>query len=247
MFRPTIGGEVAVPQDFNITATSPTSRTEPKSGWSIETNGFSMSKIRNQLGATSRLLSSVERGVMDLSIDRVFTEVQRLQLFSQDRSTKGNYNLCTYPNVPGLIWSSIGKKTLLRIYCSNCTEIFSQHGIPGLIHTNNMQDVMIAEVLNDTANSAMALQAQLVMLLRTAYYDSLPIFNYNATYSAVSVTQKLIPGAKFGLCTVLILVTLHLLLVGLVVARFCLGSRLTLLNNAWLVVSQVHTAEMERV
>lgn len=110
-----------------------------------------------------------------------------------------------------------------------------------------MQATLFENILIDTGDPSLAFQAQLTSILRMAYYDWVPLFDWNSTQTTSSFIDLQVPASKTGLWIVLGFMAAHFVLVTSVLVWFCRSTKFTLLDNAWQVVAQINSSETEQL
>lgn len=112
---------------------------------------------------------------------------------------------------------------------------------------NIVQATLFENILTDTGDPSLALQAQLTSVFRTAYYDSVPLFDWNSRQTTTSFVDRQLPASQTGLWIFVGFVAAHLILVISILVWFCRRTKFTLLDNAWQVVAQIHSSETEQL
>jgi hypothetical protein len=102
---------------------------------------------------------------------------------------------------------------------------------------------MFQDILLDTRRPALALQAHLTTLVRMAYYDNLPMFDYPGNQTLDFFVPTLLPTTHLGLVGVITVLLIHQVAVLIIVLRFMSSEHSTLLGNAWQAVSQLCSDE----
>ncbi|KAI0449663.1 hypothetical protein F5B21DRAFT_34790 [Xylaria acuta] len=100
------------------------------------------------------------------------------------------------------------------------------------------------DVFNATdGNPAVTWQALLTIVLSSAYYDWLPAFSRNDTMTITTVVERSHPRNYTGFAIIMATVALQLIISAVVLVLFWKLTRFTLLDSAWLAVSQILSAE----
>jgi hypothetical protein len=159
--------------------------------------------------------------------------------------------------VSSLVWNqflSFGDnagRQLLAVACTNCSR-----NIEGpvsfstgnrILDMNIVQATLFENILTDTGDPSLALQAQLTSLLRMAYYDWVPLFDWNSTQTTTSFVDRQLPASQTGLWIIVGFLAAHFVLVTGVLVWFCRSTKFTLLDNAWQVVAQIHSSETKQL
>lgn len=110
---------------------------------------------------------------------------------------------------------------------------------------NPVLSTMFADIMEETDNPTLAWQALVTTLMRMAYYDWLPTFDYmgNATITSMVPCQK--PQYRKGFLLVMANMLLHLVFVAASSFLFFTRTRHSLLSNAWQVIAQIKAPETE--
>jgi hypothetical protein len=111
---------------------------------------------------------------------------------------------------------------------------------------NIVQATLVENILTDTGDPSLALQAQITSLLRMAYYDWVPLFDWNSTQTTTSFVDRQLPASQTGLWIIVGCMAAHSILVTSVLVWFCRSTKFMLLDNAWQVVAQIHSSETEQ-
>jgi hypothetical protein len=110
-----------------------------------------------------------------------------------------------------------------------------------------VQATLFENILTDTGDPSLALQAQLTSLLRMAYYDWVPLFDWNSTQTTTSFVDRQLPASQTGLRIIVGFLAAHSVLVTSVLVWFCRSTKFTLLDNAWQVVAQIYSSETKQL
>lgn len=98
---------------------------------------------------------------------------------------------------------------------------------------------IIADIIEETDDPALAWQALTTSALRSAYYDWLPTFTTNSTATTTSLIPCQLPRHNRGFFIVIADLVLHALLVIGVFVWFCKATRYMMINDAWHVVAHL--------
>ncbi|KAE9379748.1 hypothetical protein N431DRAFT_478669 [Stipitochalara longipes BDJ] len=252
--------DYSIPQDYKIGARSTVNRTEPALGSVTEDGKFSTDQLQNQLGATIPRNSTISRGVMDLQIEPMLNFVDSMR--TGQNNTPGNPYVVDAGEGPkdfvsSLVWNQFlsfennAGRQLLAVACTNCTRnvagpvSFSTGN--RILDMNIVQATLFENILTDTGDPSLALQAQLTSLLRMAYYDWVPLFDWNSTQTTTSFVDRQLPASQTGLWIIVGFMAAHSIMVTCVLVWFCRSTKFTLLDNAWQVVAQIHSSETEQL
>ncbi|KAI0188126.1 hypothetical protein EV127DRAFT_133921 [Xylaria flabelliformis] len=107
---------------------------------------------------------------------------------------------------------------------------------------------ILSSIVNDVfeatdENPAITWQALLTTVLSSAYYDWLPAFSRNDTMTITTVVERSQPQKYTGYAVIMATVALQIIISAVVLALFWKLTRFSLLDSAWLAVSQILSAE----
>ncbi|KAI0859696.1 hypothetical protein F4860DRAFT_515673 [Xylaria cubensis] len=107
---------------------------------------------------------------------------------------------------------------------------------------------ILSSIVNDVfeatdENPAVTWQALLTTVLSSAYYDWLPAFSRNDTMTITTVVERSQPQKYTGYAVIMATVALQIIISAVVLALFWKLTRFSLLDSAWLAVSQILSAE----
>lgn len=111
---------------------------------------------------------------------------------------------------------------------------------------NIIQATIFNHILQDTDSPALALQAQLTMILRMAYYAWLPLFDTSSDVTTVQTVPRPVPVSTRGFWAVMGILYAHTTLCVIIAAMFLAQTEYSLLGNAWSAFSQVANAKEVR-
>jgi hypothetical protein len=157
--------------------------------------------------------------------------------------------------VSPLIWNQFLRseqspgRQLLAVACTNCSRTGEGSFSTGsrYLDMNIVQATLFENILADTGDPSLALQAQLTSLLRMAYYDWVPLFDWNSTQITTSFVDRQLPASQTGLWIIIGFMAAHWILVLSILVWFCRSTKFTLLDNAWQVVAQMYSSETEQL
>lgn len=212
--------------------------------------------VRRQLGVSAEKATASERGILELSGEKVlafiaerrseWTPPSSADVFSLDYSTGVNYNwfnTSTYPWVSTKVVSFMNED-LNKDFCLYCDPSDGMRINTGI---EILQASTFNSVLKETGSPALALQAQLTILLRMAYYAWLPLFNAEAKVTTVSFVTPPAPVSNRGYWAVMGILSLHILCCLVTTGLFFTTTKYSLLGNAWSAFAQVAIAEKTQV
>ncbi|KAF4311138.1 hypothetical protein GTA08_BOTSDO13421 [Botryosphaeria dothidea] len=167
------------------------------------------------------------------------------------QTSLGGYNFSsaspTYSFLNDLLWSPHGldeRQLEISIPCRNCTIGQSTSSMNTLLDVSVVTlppvlNSIIADIIEETDDPALAWQALTTSALRSAYYDWLPTFTTNSTATTTSLIPCQLPRHNRGFFIVIADLVLHALLVIGVFVWFCKATRYMMINDAWHVVAHL--------
>ncbi|KAL0258769.1 hypothetical protein SLS55_006273 [Diplodia seriata] len=185
---------------------------------------FDTRPLRDQLGASSSARTLSER-------DTLF-EVWGLN---------SSMPTSSYSFVNDLLWNPQGaddRQLEITVSCQNCYQD-EQQEIPQNLSVVTLPPLLgslVADVVAETGNPALAWQALLTSTTRAAYYDWLPTFTAKSNISKTSMVYCQVPRHSRGFFIVVADMAVHLLLVAGTVIWFCKATCTTMISDAWHVV-----------
>lgn len=143
--------------------------------------------------------------------------------------------------------TSIPNMTVLM--CSNCTGAPNSHGfateLTEYTTANREQAAIFNDILRDTMNPALALQAHFTNLLTMSYYDHQVLYDLREDVAVVRDVTVIYPVGRKSFIIVFILSMLHLTVVGFVTVLFYLRTKHVLLGNSWSPIAQLWSPESD--
>jgi hypothetical protein len=109
------------------------------------------------------------------------------------------------------------------------------------IHT--FRAALFQDIIRETGQISVALQAYSTQLVQMSYYDILPFFQVSNATEVVLRVPFLKPVRYTGLTIVGCIIALHFVLVLLVLALFTSRAKYTMLGNGWQAASQISSEE----
>lgn len=117
-------------------------------------------------------------------------------------------------------------------------QAYDEEGIVST-DTNLVLNTIFEDIMKETDNPALAWQALVTAVMRMAYYDWLPTFDYtgNATVTSMVPCQK--PQHCTGFILVMANLFVHLVFVAVSSFLFFTRTRYSLLGNCWQAIAQI--------
>jgi hypothetical protein len=165
--------------------------------------------------------------------------------------TKSLFDMESFDFLDSSIWWPVSGKngSQYEIYalCEDCTlpDYSSFNVSQTSLHPS--LNAIFRDALVDTGNPAVAWQALTTSVLRTAYYDWLPMFEKDEFITTTSLVPCQLPLYTKGFIVVMVNLGLHLFLVIAIFMWFARKTKYSLLNNAWQVVAQLVGPETEKI
>ncbi|KAI0544799.1 hypothetical protein F4679DRAFT_563568 [Xylaria curta] len=132
----------------------------------------------------------------------------------------------------------------IEALCGKCSLIRAVPVSRNRIYLHPILTSIVNDVFKATGdNPAVTWQALLTIVLSSAYYDMLPAFSRNDTMTITTVVERSQPQNCTGYIIVVVTAILQLMISAVVLVLFWKLTRFTLLDSAWLAVSQILSAE----
>ncbi len=206
---------------------------------------FPTDLIRTQLGATTSSESFATRGILNLtSAQDILAEVAYLRnfwkrtsdsdtdAFSPNLAFENPFNRTTYPYLTVMVFYSLTVPLAMCLGCSRGSPNFIQQG-------STVLATLFSDTIIDTDSPALALQALLTTILRTAYYSFLPTFDAESQVTVTSFRSAQVPLRSRGFWAVVGITLAHFVLCVVTLVGFILFTRVSSLKNAWQVIADV--------
>ncbi|KAK8092388.1 uncharacterized protein PG998_014873 [Apiospora kogelbergensis] len=202
-------------QQSNVTMSGSPISSEPKIGFSGCDNPVNTSEVRHQFNAMEEYTPPDKRGVLSLSE------------FNPDRWVYHD--------------SMFFDSGVDLVLTDSCRSGFKE---TSYIAAQAAYGAIFTDILNATANPALALQTLLTMIRFMQYTAASPWSEtLKGPASYVMAETVLIPARWNGLIAAIIMVAIHMVIVITITALFLLRTRVSKLGNVWQAVAQVVTEE----
>jgi hypothetical protein len=223
------------PADLRIHASSHGNRTEPTLGWNAARKGaqYDTLAIRKQLDGVKPLMAPEERGVLSL-------EPQDWTRPLVDDGPSFSDWLTSLTHL-----KFVNTYDFSALMCLSCIPA-SDTSASNYVVAHQAQAAVFNDIVRDTRHPALALQAQYTTLFAMAYYDHAFQFDYNTSAAMTSVEQALAPTGWTGFAIVVSILAVHLIMIVFVVFLFATHGGNSMVGNAWSVVSQLRTDDIEK-
>ncbi|KAI1610864.1 hypothetical protein EDD36DRAFT_497743 [Exophiala viscosa] len=218
-------------QEFNITTSAATPRTEPSLQYNRRNLLFPTDSIRTQLGATASKASLSARGVLNLtSAQDILAGVAR-QRKAKPNDLKDLFNSTTYSWITPMVFYSLLQPLAM---CAGCAGELSN-----FMQGSTVTSTLFTDTISATNSPALALQAVLTTMLRQAYYSFLPTFDAESNVTASSFQPAQIPVRTRGFWAVLGITVAHFVLCLVALVGFISFTHVSSLKNAWQVRADI--------
>jgi hypothetical protein len=221
-----------LPWSYSVTATSDRDGADRAFLYNVTTKTYDTSNLRAMYGATAKSRTPVQREQLELK-------------------AKANWTASRVDNVYNIkandfIWDTLGRINYASFYSDDesafdgvgSTTMFTQSAIPEFsVHRSHA--ALYQDVIQDTRNPALSLQALFTVLLQMAYYDFLYEYDLEAPVEYKYSDKLDIPHRWRALGAVSGLLLLHSSLLLIALQMFFTRTEMSLLGNAWQAVSQV--------
>lgn len=205
-------------EHLNISSSRKSNRTEPLIGWDTVGKKFNTLDIRQQLQATEDKLSEEDRGIFSLEILQKNHTSDGLSAFQQTWE------------VPFM-----GSNSSLAL-CQYCTWY-------GDRHSDAAQSAIFQDILQQTSQPAMALQAYWTIIYSMYYYVQAGQFDLGAPATITTFVLRFQPSTHRGFIVYSIIIMVHLVLILFITSLFLASKRQTLLSNSWQAITQIVSME----
>lgn len=191
------------PSNHYVEISNPANQEEPIISWNPKSSTYHTREIRRMLGATTEHLSLKDRGVFALQQSSDWQPITEngLQykntIYYISRSWFygfGGYNGVRSENSDG----------------SQRAAIFTSEGMPPYPNSVHRSHTALAmDILNETKNPALALQALMNIVMQMSYYDFLQQFDVSVPANYTMSSNVEIPVQWKGFEPVIVLLLLH--------------------------------------
>ena len=222
------------PSNHYVEISNTANQGEPILSWNPGSSAYDTREIRRMLGATAEHYSLKDRGVFALqqpSDWRPITDIGPRYKSTIDYISQswlygfGGFNGVGSKNGDG----------------SKSTAIFTSEGTPPYPNSVHRSHTALAmDILSETQNPALALQALMTIIMQMSYYEFLQQFDVSVPANYTMSSDVEIPVQWKGFTAVIFLLLLHFGLVFFSISIFLKNTKLSLLGNAWQAVA--HTA-----
>ena len=214
--------------DIDIEAVSPGGiLREPVPGWIAKIGSWDTTDIRLQLGQ-----SSIGQNVLRLGNSTSSNTTQYFDFLRAGNQSNSTTNLES-------LEGSIPQGLVLCSYCQIDISLASR------VHT--IQGAVVRDILRETGQLNIALQAFVTTLFQMSYYDFLGQFDIQAPADMALQVPFLMPVRSKGLLAVATMFTVHLFLITTISVLFFFKTKYTMMGNPWQAVSQLTSEETEDV
>ncbi|KAI1624598.1 hypothetical protein EDD37DRAFT_352246 [Exophiala viscosa] len=212
-------------QEFNITASAATPRTEPSLQYNRRNLLFPTDSISTQLD----ILAGVAR-------QRKFWQRQMHQANPNYTEPNPNdlkdlFHSTTYSWITPMVFYSLLQPLAM---CAGCAGELSN-----FMQGSTVTSTLFTDTISATNSPALALQAVLTTMLRQAYYSFLPTFDAESNVTVSSFQPAQIPVRTRGFWAVLGITVAHFVLCLVALVGFISFTHVSSLKNAWQVMADI--------
>jgi hypothetical protein len=207
--------------------------SEPLPKWNSTLHSYDTSAVRNQLGA-ARIASQADRGIFNLELQTSFDAAS----LAENTSSIPFTALAELNPTKGNPFPDTNPSTLTIAMCRCCLGDADRFA-------NHLHVAVFNDIVRDTRHPALALQSLYTTLFGMTYYDRLDQYNISAQATTVQKVEIQCPVTHTFYYIVLAFYILHLALVGLIAALFCIRCRQSLLGNFWSAAAQLWSPDTE--
>ncbi|RMJ18958.1 hypothetical protein CDV36_001350 [Fusarium kuroshium] len=222
---------VAAPNTHHVNMTGHAIKSEPDGDWRHPKNDTT---IRHQFGVGLRQWDFSNRGILELSIGSPLN-VDKTEKDSDFPAPNLLLNGSLKDSASSLEGCWALSDDLNSLYCF---EDWSAHATHAAV---------FQEIIQETQEPALAVQALMTRLYQMAYYDWLQSYDIEYAVGTIHAINALIPARWNGLGIVLGLVCLHLVLLLVTILLFATRTKSSMLGNAWQAVSQMVSPQTREI
>jgi len=206
---------------------------EPLPKWNSTLHSYDTSTVRRQLGAAN-VASQDDRGIFTLQLPAFFNAASLAENTSNIPLTA----LAELNPTKGKPFPDTNLSTLTILMCRYRPGDADRFANPLHIAVFN-------DIVRDTRHPALALQSLYTTLFGMTYYDRLEQFNISAQATTVQKVEVERPVTHIFYSIMFAVYILHLALVGLTTALFCIHCKYSLLSNFWACRAQIWSPDTE--
>lgn len=197
---------------------------------------YDMEDVKKQAGATLSRYSHAERGILSLDRQRLR---QSLSWWKENEAREE----------PTLLWAPMNgtNAQIIQIYWASPSSHAGEVMGGNFKTINYKHGALFLSTIEETRDPSLAIQALYLSLARMPYYLYLPDYDYRESALIKSAVLRSYPRTNRGISAVLSIIGVHLALVLLITALFCLRTSYSLLDQAWPAVAQVFTSNTEEI
>ncbi|CZR59696.1 uncharacterized protein PAC_09590 [Phialocephala subalpina] len=234
--------------DTNVTAHSPTNRTEPvllglPTGTILEA-----SQVISQLGADGSNSSLAERGILSLEYSRnwtgIFPDDQYDTAFNSSwvQVLDGTYGfgMTTATNVIAPVNNSWA-------WCTACGRTLEKGDVNPVLPVSAALSSIFQSSIQQSGSAAKALQAALTVVNMMQYYSRMNQFDIVGPSNTTLIEQQLQPVERSGLIATTGGLVLHLLVVAAICLIFLIGTNLSFIGESWHTIAQLQSRDIVTV
>ncbi|KAF2140551.1 uncharacterized protein K452DRAFT_359604 [Aplosporella prunicola CBS 121167] len=227
---------LSMSSNIEVKISSPSNRTEPVLRYNQSASRFIVDDVALQVGATKNKRSLTDRGILSLDLAAVNEFASKI-----NSSSYPAYSIPTF--IQGVVTD--GNFVGDYIFCMDCyfSGNFDHQQLSTAV--NGVQAAIFQDILKETNDPSLALQAQLTNLVRMIYYDALTMFSHNTTAITTTFETHVYPKYRRGIIAIFVNIGAHIAFMTTVIALFATCTRYSLLDNAWAALAQISTRATE--
>lgn len=205
------------PVQYDVAMQSNTGRIEPTVGWDAKQGQYDTGEVRKQLGVTENRLGYGDRGVLKLIKERDWPMYELKSMDLLGEPPSQNFALCQF--------------------CQRSNSTIAHRALAALF-----QDVLV-----ETGNPALALQALFTTISQMTYYSLLVEFDQDGPAQVMYFITRLMPRRWTGFAVVVTLLAAHLCCGVLILISFLTRCQCSMLGQVWRCIAQVRSGDTDAV
>lgn len=205
------------PVQYDVAMQSNTGRIEPTFGWDAKQGQYDTGEVRKQLGVTGKRLGYGDRGILKLTKERDWPMYELKSMDLLGEPPSQNFALCQF--------------------CQKSNSTIAHRALANLF-----QDVLV-----ETGNPALALQALFTTISQMTYYSLLAEFDQDGPAQVMYFITRLMPRRWTGFAIVATLLAAHLCCGVLILISFLTRCQCSMLGQVWRCIAQVRSGDTDAV
>jgi hypothetical protein len=210
-----------------VEMSTPADLLEPVVTWDNERRTYDTWELQRQFNTSGRVRDKWDRRVMDMR----FLDADN----TTDIPVSSSVDFTTVVKSDLYKFSKPGKAGTYIPVCTLCEGILDEFSIK--VHP--VTSTLFYDIVKSTRHPALGLQAIFSTLVQSAYIEELPSYNVRVPAKVRLSVQSEYPYRWLGFMVVVLILTLHLSMVGLLVWLFARRTKESLIGELWHSVGQV--------